>query len=116
MATWPASLPQKLQQSGFSNTFPENTIRGSMSVGPDKARRRDVSAPEPVKGNIIVDEAQYTTLKAFYQTTLGGGVLPFDWTHPITGDAAEFRIIGPPKTIVKSGLYYTVSLDMEINT
>lgn len=114
MATWPAGLPQKLQQSGFSNTLPENVIRSQMDTGPDKARRRDVSAPEPVSGSIIVDESQYDILVGFFNTTIAGGALPFDWVHPITGVAAEIRLVGPPQITARSGDYYNVQLSMEI--
>lgn len=114
MAVWPAGLPQNLQQSGFTNTLPDNVIRSQMEVGPDKARRRDVSAPEPVAGTIIVDETQYDLLVAFFNTTIAGGALPFDWVHPITGVAAEMRITGPPQITARSGDYYDVKLSLEI--
>lgn len=116
MAVWPVGLPQKINQSGFSNSFPDNTISKKMDTGPDKKRRRDVSAPEPVKGAITVNETEYSTLKTFYNVTLAGGSLPFDWVHPITGDSKEFTFNSPPSVTARSGEYYTVTLDMEILT
>lgn len=116
MAIWPVSLPQKMLQSGFSNSFANNTIASSMDVGPDKKRQRDVSAVEPIKGNIIINESQYTTLKAFHKTTLGSGSLPFDWEHPITGDSVEMTFVSPPSLVARSGDYYTVTLDLEVLT
>lgn len=115
MATWPAGLPQKLDQSGFSNSLPDNSIRSSMDVGPQKIRQRDVSAPEPITGNITIDETQYGTLKTFYNTTLGSGSLPFDWVHPVTGASVEMVFTAPPSITARSGDYYTANLKLEIN-
>lgn len=114
MAVWPSGLPQKFQQSGFSNSLPDNTIQSSMATGPDKARRRDVSAVEPISGSMILDETQYELIVTFYNTTLASGALPFDWVHPVTGIACEMRIVRPPKFTPLSGNFYKASMQMEI--
>lgn len=114
MAIWPAGLPQKLNQAGFSNSLADNVIRSEMDVGPDKKRRRDVSAPEPVKGSMYVTESEYSLLKTFHDTTLGGGSLPFDWVHPITGASVEMTFKSPPTISSKSGDVYMATLDLEV--
>lgn len=114
MAVWPTGLPQKLNQSGFSNTLPDNVIRSDMDVGPNKVRRRDVSAPEPIRGSITVTESEYSLFVTFFNTTLASGSIPFDWVHPITGDSAEFLFVNTPSISARSGDHYTITLDMEI--
>lgn len=111
---WPSALPQRLNQSGFTNTLPDNTIRSNMDVGPDKVRRRDVSAPEPIQGAIVATAAEYSDLVTFYNTTTASGSVAFNWTHPITGDAVEYLFTAPPSITAISGTHYTITLQMEI--
>lgn len=114
MAVWPAGLPQKINQSGFGETLPDNVIRQDMEVGPSKIRRRDVSAPVLIVGNITVDETEYGLLTTFYNTTVAGGALPFDWVHPITGASVEMLFTQPPRISARSGDHYTINLNLEI--
>ena len=43
---------------------------------------------------MLVKRADVATLDAFYMTTLAGGTLTFDWTHPRTGAAATCAFPG----------------------
>lgn len=113
-ATWPSTLQQNLNQSGFTNTLPDNVIRSSMDVGPDKVRRRDVSAVEPIVGSIVATLDEYNDLVTFYNDITVSGSLPFDWVHPITGESEEFRFTAPPSITAISGTHYTITLNMEI--
>jgi hypothetical protein len=94
---WPVSLPQHLEIDGFENAFPETVERTPMESGPAKQRRRFTAAPEPVKGAVILSNAQHATLKTFFKTTCVGGAIAFDWVHPVTQGAATFRWKAPPR-------------------
>ncbi len=113
-AVWPASLPQKFLQQGYREGFADVLLRTRMDAGPDKVRRRFTAAPRPVRGTMAMTGAQVATLESFFDTTLQGGALPFDWTHPRTGAAVTCRFIEPPEVLAKSTDRYRVSLVLEV--
>jgi hypothetical protein len=104
-ATWPASLPQDLEQAGHFEAAPDTVIRSEMSTGAQKIRRRFTAAPVPIPGKQLMTTAQVATLRTFYVTTLGGGALPFDWKLPRTGTTTTFRFLKPPKWSPASPLW-----------
>ena len=116
MPTWPASLPQNLRVSDFGDQFPSGAIRQDMDSGPAYQRQRYTAAPEPIQGSIWVDKTQYNTIKDFWTNTTAHGALPFDWKHPITGNAAEvqFKADDPPSVSAVSGLLFEVSFTIEV--
>ena len=97
--TWPATtLPQKLQHQGFSITPVSNSVRTKVESGPVYQRPRYSTTVETVVGSIIVTPTQATAFWTFYNTTLGGGSLRFNWKHPVSGVAAvcQFNTEEPP--------------------
>lgn len=112
-AVWPITLPQVLLLEGFSSAPPQNFISTPMEVGQAKRRRRDVAAVYPVQGNIHCTAAQLATLWAFYRTTLADGSLRFDWTEPVTGNAATYLFKEPFAYVAVGGGRYRVSLSLE---
>jgi len=116
MASWPASLPQRLHQQGFNYQAPQGGIRTEMETGKPYQRRRFTAAVEPFSGQMYLDKTQYQTLLAFWENTLGMGSLEFDWVHPITEEAASIRFVAnsPFSISVASGEVYTVKLNFEV--
>lgn len=93
---WPLSLPQGVHVSGFEERLQEQAIRSGMDSGPAKLRRRFTAAIRNFKFAIWLDTGQKATLDAFFDATLGGGVLAFDWTDPVSGEAVAYRFVDPP--------------------
>lgn len=113
--TWPASLPQKLLLSGFSEQPPDTRIRGEMDQGPPKMRRRSTASSRPINGEIHCTASQVETLDDFYNDTVDGGTLRFDWEHPRTGSAVEMRFRERPSySEAISNDLYRVRLRLEI--
>ena len=111
---WPETLPQNILAQGYQGALPNNQLRQSMSIGPDKVRRRGTAAVRPVSGNICVTPTELTALKAFYQTTLLDGTLRFSWVDPEDGTTAiELRFKEPPSWDWDDG-YYLVQMKLEI--
>ena len=92
---WPPSLPQFVQESGYSESLPDQTIETSMSAGPPKIRRRFTASFRPIQCTIMCTAAQAETFETFDLTTLRGGSLPFDWVNPRTQTPATFRFRKP---------------------
>ena len=114
MATWPSTLPQYLEQDGFSIQQQDQTLRSPTDAGPVKVRRMFSAAVSKVQGQVTITPEQYTTLIDFFNNDCHGGSIPFEWIHPITQATVNFRFKQPPAIASKTGKYFTVKLDLEI--
>jgi len=114
MVTWPATLPQYLSTSGFQEKAEAQSIRSNMDAGPAKVRRRFTAKVIEIKGQIEIDSTQHATLETFYDTTLGGGTLTFDWIHPVSGATVSYRFKEPPTYSSAGPVLFTANLVMEI--
>jgi hypothetical protein len=113
MAIWPPSLPAP-NWTGFQETSPNVVIRTSMDVGPPKVRRRSTAGVRPLSMTFLLTKDDVSTLDTFYQTTLSGGSLPFDWTHPRTGAAVRVQFTASPSYQAQGPLHYQAQCQMEI--
>jgi len=91
MARWPSSLPQSFLIGSIQIRRQKQAIHSPTDVGPGISRRRSSAYSEFFTGAMIMTQAQYNTLVAFYDDTLHGGTLPFDWVHPLTGAAVSMK-------------------------
>ncbi len=111
---WPVSLPEYVLAAGYQEEEPETAVRTAMETGPAKARRRFTAAPRPIKCAVRLSLAQQATLSAFYQSTLVGGSLAFDWVHPVSRAAVTMRFVGKPKYAPRTANRMDAQLDLEI--
>jgi len=96
MATWHSALPQVPFNQGYIQAQDgNNVLRSQMGYGPPKVRRRTTASLQDMPITMPLTEAQRDALIVFYETTLEGGVLPFDWTDPLTGSTVEFQFSAP---------------------
>jgi len=111
---WPGALPQELLVNGYSQSFPDITIKSNVDAGPAKVRRRFTAGVEPISGTIIMTAAQLATFQTFFNTTLLGGSLRFSWTKPPAHSVAcEMRFTEVPSW-TKVEDEYEVSLSLEV--
>jgi hypothetical protein len=113
VANYPATLPARVMQDGFSRTLPDGVIRFTPDAGSDKTRLRSTEYVEVIQFSQEMDESQVEILKAFYWTTCASGAYRFDWTHPITGTAVEMKFRGPPN-FVPIGMDYRATIEVEV--
>lgn len=78
-ATWPGTLPQTMQISGYQETIPDGRLKSQTDTGPGKMRPRSSALGRPVVGTMFMDSDQLDTLQSFVASDLGGGTLPFDF-------------------------------------
>lgn len=114
MITWPESLQQLLNEAGFAQSFGETVIRTDMDIGPAKTRRRFTRGIDTFTSTIDLERDLYQTFRDFYDTTLNGGTLYFEFEHPITGDLEEFRFTAPPTISPLGGRYFRINMSWEI--
>lgn len=113
MSTWPAELPQELDQDGYNETLPMLFIRTNTDTAIPKRRRRFSSAIQPITGQVIVTYAQLQIFKDWYMGDLGGGANFFDWVHPTSGEPCVMGFKDAPK-ITSAGAAFNIAMELEI--
>lgn len=110
---WPESLPQQIQQDGFSAGPRDNVVRTQMSTGEIKTRRRSTVARDEMTFEVPLTREQYAIFRAFWRDTIGYGSLPFAWTDPRTDEPAHFQPIEPYREHA-DGPYIVVTMHVEV--
>lgn len=111
---WPSTLPQDVLQQGYQEDMPETTIRTQMDEGPAKIRRWGTAAVRNIKAQQTLTTSERAILDTFFNTTIQGGSLRFNWVHPVTKVAAEFRFTRPPVLTAIGADVFTASYELEI--
>jgi len=106
---WPSTLQQLLSEANFGYQIADTALRTDMDIGPQKVRRRFTRPVNSLTGSIYLTTDQFTTFYNFYNTTLGGGVLPFEFYHPITKELNNWRFKGPASVQSLEAGNFTVS-------
>jgi hypothetical protein len=97
-AVWPPSLDHRaLQLRTLQGSASDVVVRTAMDVGPPKVRRRITAGVQPWDGELKLTRAELLVFKEFFDDTLAGGALSFEWVDPMTGDAADFLFAEPPR-------------------
>ena len=113
-ASWPGTLPQYVFEQGYTEKLNDQSIESSVDVGTPKIRRRYTKQIRTFTVQMRLTPTQKTTFETFWQTTLAGGSLPFDWVHPSTRTAQTFRLRKPaPSFSSIGGIDSIVSFTME---
>ena len=107
LPSWPPSLPQNVQYTGYTERPPAVAVRTPMDAGPDNVRRSDVTGRRMFQLPLLLSAAQVETLDAFWRETLRHGSEAFEWLHPRTGDPATLRIAARPEMAEAGGLWRT---------
>lgn len=101
MATWPATLPQALNVDGYSEAQQSGVVRTAMDAGPEFVRRRFSAVSTMVSGTLLLNDTEWSALLTFFNSTLAGGSLEFDW-HPrgahqnSPATVYSMRFVAPP--------------------
>lgn len=113
--SWPLALQQYMNQADFSQKPQDTAIRTSPSTGPRKRRRRFTKPIVTQKCSIRIKGIDYDVFEDFFNITLAGGTLPFDFDDPISGDLAEWHCDGY-STSPLGGEWFKVVMDWEKST
>lgn len=114
--SFPTSLQDKVNSSGFSVQFDEVSITSDTDVGVKKKRKRYTDPVDSYKCSIDMTYTEFNTLRDFFNTTLGGGVKTFTYEHPFDHTPAIFRFAKPPSLSPKGsgGREFTVTMEWEL--
>lgn len=111
--SWPASLEEKLNASGFNYSFANTTIRSDSEVGPSKVRRLYTTGVDRQTCSLRLHRDDYPTFENFFKTTLNGGVNTFLFNNPITDESNEWRFTGPPSFNTIGGNEFIINMEWE---
>lgn len=113
---WPVTLPDKFQQSGFSEGVADGLIEHQTDQGPTITRRRTASAMRPMAGTMIITADQLAIFRTFFDTTILGGSLPFNFPDQIQAGTllVKFQKQGLPRWSVLSSDLYQISLSFMV--
>lgn len=110
---WPVTLPETPLAGSYTEQLQDNVIRGPAAPGAEGQRRARFSATaKTVTFSMNMTKAQLATLLTFYQTTLGSGVLGFEFTDPTTGTTKEFAFAEPYQAAHISVDLYRVTMTL----
>jgi hypothetical protein len=101
---WPSTVPDSLQESGYSYEAQSGVIRTNMDTGPAKVRRRFTAVSKTHKGNIILTKTQLATWESWFENVIIFGTLTFTMTNPQTAASMTVRLVIP-----SSGKAYSVA-------
>lgn len=108
--TWPGSLPNSLK-AGYTIDQADGRIMTDMEQGPPRFRLQYENTPITYSVSFLLTAAQLATLRAFFMTTLAGGVLSVDLpVQDETGvHTAEVKFLTSPLSPRLAGDKYRVS-------
>ena len=113
-ASWPAQLQQFINEDSFDHQIGDTVISSNSDSGPPKRRRRFSKGIDTFNVTIDLAYSDYTILKSFYETTINGGIDPFEFDHPITQVLSEFKMIGAPRIGRLGGEWFRVIMRWEL--
>ena len=114
MRVWPTTLPQYINQGGYSEQRVDGKLVTAMDSGPTITRSLFSATPVTYSVELTLTSVQVDTLDLFYYTTCKNGVLPFLWMHPRNHTATNIRFTSVPSIKGKSHDTFNVSFSMEI--
>jgi len=107
---WPASLPQRFLDAGYSEEPGDNVLRSEMDVGPPKSRRRSTVAPKRITARMVMTKTQFASWKTYHEDTLADGTIAFD-LEDANGTTREFFTLSYSASLLDH--YYVVTLQLE---
>lgn len=114
MPSWPLTLPSSPLVEGFRETPPDTVLRSPMDQGPAKLRRRTAAGTKALSLTYMLTRAQVDTLMDFFNDTLAGGALAFDFTHPVNGATLSCRFRQMPAWAPANAEFFRAAIELEV--
>lgn len=118
MATWVTTAINwpAIQQPAFPlpSTRHDGSVRNTADDGTPYARNRFTRNLRSWDLKwLIMNDADWTALDTFWNVTTAGGTLPFNWTHPYTGEALVIMFADPIKESLDAPNQHSVQLTLQ---
>ena len=89
METWPDDVPHEFLARGFQGDFGRNTLFSAVDQGPPKRRPQLTANTRRWSGVISMTWGQVEMLQEWYDDTLKGGTLAFDFPAPARAEGSD---------------------------
>jgi len=109
-------LPQSLLLTGYNQGFGDGLLVYQPDAGPSMARRRSSAVQRPLTVSFVLSRDQLATLETFFNVTILGGSLPFEFPSPISEETylVKFQKDGIPKWTAISYDDFSVTMTLWI--
>jgi hypothetical protein len=114
MVAWPNTLPLVPLVQDYQEKKQSHLTRTEMDSGHFKVRAKTTKGLEDLTLGYYMTAAQIDILEAFYEVTLGNGVLAFDYMHPRRGESVRVRFKNEPAVMAVNGFYFKVEMRLEV--
>lgn len=110
---WPTELQDTINTDSFQYQIGDTAIRSDMDVGPAKVRRRYTRSVDKIQMAFNLNQTDWDFFYEFFNTTLNGGVTPFTYYNPLSGETETWRAVSPPSVRPFGYQTYVVSMQVE---
>ena len=110
-APWPKNFQQYIDGNTFTESEDTQVVITPVYAGPPKTRRVVTRSFKRVVASMTMPLERYYEFKLWWDNELGGGTLPFSFSHPITGEAVHYKFYQPYKITALGGVYLRVSME-----
>lgn len=114
---WPLELPQRPQRSPWQKQQPSSRWTFQGDEGPAMTRPKGESG-QKMSMEFVMRHEQWLTFLNFWKVGINGGVLPFDYRDPDSGDLLEVRFDPSSETDftvkAKGATHRTVTMTWEV--
>ena len=111
---WPSDLPRYFLSRGYSETPITQSLRSEVDIGLAQVRRRYSIDLKEVNGNMRMSQEQLNSFETWYINILEGGTQTFLMLNVLSLETRLLRFKNPYNISHEGGVYYQVSLQLEI--
>lgn len=111
---WPSTLPEYFFAHRYTETPRSQSIRSEVDVGLAQVRRRYTKEIYDINGSMRMSQDQLTIFDEWFDDILLGGTQTFIMTNALSLEDRTMRFMKPPSYSHEGGVYYQVSLSLEV--
>lgn len=112
-SVWPASLPQLPRRDAFAESGDGVVIRSAVDAGPPILRQRYTKELARASISLTMTDAQVSTFRTFFNTTLSRGSLAFEWDNFVDSGTIEYTFASRPNYTPLAFGYWRVEFSLE---
>lgn len=111
---WPVTLPEYFFAHNYSETPRSQVLRSEVDIGLAQVRRRYTKEIYDIEGSMRMSQDQLTIFDEWFDDILLGGTQTFLMINALSLETRTMRFKKPPTYNHEGGVYYQVSLSLEV--
>lgn len=110
---WPDDVNKCLALNTYVEERQPQAIRSPVDAGPAKMRRRYTRPVTGIAGSIVMTREEVGKFWQFFDITLQGGILSFNFENPVSQKTEEMRFLQPPRLVPVTDDTFNMELIVE---